>query len=160
EALSLVARAIESVRRLTLDLGPAILEQIGFLPAVRHYARQFSERTGIRIQFSEAGLPADIPATHETALYRVLQGALSNVAKHARASSVRVTLGGVRDAVVVMIVEDDGVGFDPDRGRQGFGLTAMRDRIHSLGGRLHVESRGARAPGGRSGTRIEIDLPL
>jgi signal transduction histidine kinase len=162
EALDLVTRAIESVRRLTLDLGPAILEQIGFLPAVRLYARQFGARTGIKVEVRETDLPAGVPDTHETALYRVMQGALSNVAKHARARSVRVTLGGLGGSVIVMIIEDDGVGFDatrPDAART-FGLTAMRDRVQSLGGRLHVESRSAAVAGARAGTRIEIDLPL
>jgi signal transduction histidine kinase len=162
EALDLVARTIESVRRLTLDLGPAVLEQIGFLPAVRLYCRQFASRTGIRLEVHDAGLPGEIPTSHETALYRVMQGALSNVVKHSRARNVRISLGGYRDAVIVMILEDDGTGFDPlhlsAHGR--FGLTAMRDRIQSLGGRLHVESKTSRSRGSGTGTRIEIDLPL
>ena len=158
EALALVAHAVESVRRITLDLGPAILDQIGLAPAIKLYCRQFSTRTGISVQVHEAQLPERAPVSHETALYRVLQGALSNVVKHARARNVKVHLGAVRNKVIVMIIEDDGVGFDasnhPPHG--AFGLTAMRDRIESLGGRIHVESR----PGRRSGARIEIDLPL
>ncbi|MBI3932748.1 MAG: sensor histidine kinase [Acidobacteria bacterium] len=162
EVLDLVSRSIDSVRRLTLDLGPAVLEQLGFLPALRLYTRQFSVRTGIQVEVREAGPPTGVPAAHETALYRVLQGALSNVAKHAKARNVRVTLGGFKDAVVVMIVEDDGVGFDVSRlaTSRAFGISAMRERVQSLGGRLHVESRPARAGAGKSGTRIEIDLPL
>jgi signal transduction histidine kinase len=147
---------------LTLDLGPAILEQVGFLPAVRLYSRQFGARTGIKVEVREGDLPAHIPPGHETALYRVVQGALSNVAKHARASHVCLTLGGLRGAVVVLIIEDDGVGFDATRSNssRSFGLTAMRDRVQSLGGRLHVQSRSAPSAGGGTGTRIEIDLPL
>jgi len=161
EALSLVSRTIDSVRRLTLDLGPAILEQIGFVPAVRLYARQFGSRTGIKVEVRVADVPSAIPTGHERALYRVMQGALSNVAKHAKAQSVRISLGSLRDAMLVMIIEDDGVGFDPSQLLHTFGLTAMRDRLQSLGGRLHVESRTPRGLGGRSGgTRIEIDLPL
>lgn len=162
EAKALISRAVESVRRLTLDLGPAVLEQLGFMPAIRMYARQFGARTGITVQVQEGDMPASIPPTHETALYRVLQGTLSNVLKHARAANVRVTLGAVRGAVLVMIVEDDGVGFDIARLKPetGFGLRALRDRIQGLGGRLHIESRRARGRGARSGTRIEIDLPL
>ena len=135
---------------------------MGFLPAVRLYARQFGTRTGIKVDVREADLPAEVPETHETALYRVMQGALSNVAKHAHAQNVRVTLGGLRDAVIVMIIEDDGVGFEMSRpgSARGFGLTAMRDCVQSLGGRLHVQSRSASMAGGRQGTRIEIDLPL
>jgi signal transduction histidine kinase len=162
EALDLVSRTIESVRRLTLDLGPAMLEQVGFLPAVRLYCRRFASRTGIRIEVHDAGMPGEIPSSHETALYRVMQGALSNVVKHSRARQVRLSVGGYRDAVVVMIIEDDGAGFDPRQrsAHGGFGLTAMRERIQSLGGRLHVESRTTRSSRHGPGTRIEIDLPL
>ncbi len=162
EAQGLISRAIESIRRLTLDLGPAMLEQLGFIPAVRTYARQFTARTGISVEVQEGQLPDMIPLSHETALYRVLRGALSNVAKHSRAKNVKCTVGGMRNSVLVMVIEDDGVGFDvagllPEL---AFGLTAMRDRIQSLGGRIHIDSRPARPRGRRSGTRIEIDLPL
>jgi signal transduction histidine kinase len=162
DARALISRTLESVRRLTLDLGPAIVEQFGFMPAVRIYARQYAARTGVEVKVHQARLPKKIPPTHETALYRVLQGALSNVAKHARATKVDITVGGVRDRVLVMVIEDDGVGFDPValRPERAFGLTAIRDRIGSLGGRSHIDSRPAGLHGRRSGTRIEIDLPL
>jgi signal transduction histidine kinase len=161
EALVLVSHALESVRRLTLDLGPAILEKVGLAAAVKLYCRQFGSRTGIAVRVASSELPEPLPSGHQATLYRLLQGALSNVAKHARAREVKVALGGVRGAVLVLVIEDDGVGFDVKRhATQGaFGLTAMRDRVQSLGGRLHVESRTA-AGGAKSGTRIEIDLPL
>jgi signal transduction histidine kinase len=162
EALTLVSHALESVRRLSLDLGPAILEQVGILPAVKLYCRHFAARTGIAVEVKEVDLPEKLPAAHEATLYRVLQGALSNVAKHARARKVTLSLGCVKRAVIIMVIEDDGIGFDVARqtSRGAFGLTAMRDRIQSLGGRLHIESKTARARGGRGGTRIEIDLPV
>ena len=162
EAQSLISRAIESIRRLTLDLGPAMLEQLGFMPAVRTYARQYAARTGISVVVQEGQLPDKIPLSHETALYRVLRGALSNVAKHSRAKNVKFSVGSMRNSVLVMVIEDDGVGFEVAslRPERAFGLTAMRDRIQSLGGRVHIESRPARPQGRRSGTRIEIDLPL
>ncbi|MGE0453615.1 MAG: sensor histidine kinase [Vicinamibacteria bacterium] len=161
EALALVAHALDSVRRLTLDLGPAILEKVGLLTAAKLYCRHFSARTGVALRVVDADVPDVLPAAHQTTLYRVLQGALSNVAKHSRARAVNVTLGCLRRRVLVMVIEDDGVGFDVGRqsARAAYGLTAMRDRIESLGGRLHIESRGAGA-GGRSGTRIEVDLPI
>jgi signal transduction histidine kinase len=107
-------------------------------------------------------MPASLPHGHEATLYRVLQGALSNVAKHAKASDVTVALGALRSAVIVMVIEDDGVGFDPARltTDTAFGVTAMRDRIQALGGRLHIESRTSRSGSGKRGTRIEIDLPV
>jgi signal transduction histidine kinase len=162
EALSLVAGGIDSVRRLILDLGPAILDEVGLLPAVKQYARQFSSRTGVAVTVQESNLPPSLPPSYETTLYRVLQGALSNVVRHSRAKNVKITLGSMRESVIVMIIEDDGIGFDVASKTAGpaFGLTAMRERIESLGGRIHMESRPARAGGRRSGTRIEVDLPL
>src|SRR5688572_1392926 len=73
EALSLVGGGIDSVRRLILDLGPAILDEVGLLPAVKQYARQFSSRTGISVTVQEANLPPSLPPSYETTLYRVLQ---------------------------------------------------------------------------------------
>lgn len=162
EADAVVAHALESVRRLVLDLGPAILDQIGFMPSVRLYARQFAARTRLNVEVREGDVSKPIPPGHEIALYRVLQGALSNVLRHARARSVRIAIGSVRGAVLVMTIEDDGIGFDRARlsGDRAYGLAAMRDRIEGLGGRIHVDSRPARPGAARSGTRIEIDLPL
>jgi signal transduction histidine kinase len=162
EAITLVAHAIDSVRRLILDLGPAVFDELGFLPAVKSYAGQFSARTKINVTVQEGYLPEDVPQTHQVALYRLLQGALSNVLKHARAKNVRVSLGSMRDSVLIMVVEDDGIGFDTSQrpGRRSFGLTAMRERVAVLGGRIHVESKRAGASGKKHGTRIEVDLPL
>ncbi len=162
EALNLVVGGIDSVRRLILDLGPAILDEVGLLPAVKQYARQFSSRTGVETSVQESNLPSSLPASYETTLYRVLQGALSNVVRHSRAKTVKITLGSVKESVIVMVIEDDGVGFDVARKIQGpaFGLSAMRERIESLGGRIQLESRPARAGAKKSGTRIEVVLPL
>jgi signal transduction histidine kinase len=161
EALVLISHAIESVRRLTLDLGPAFLEALGFLPALRSFVRQFSVRTGIKVRLEEPAAPPRLPVSHETALYRVLRGALSNVAKHSKATSVTVRLSS-QDDVLTMTVEDDGQGFDArgfDAGR-GFGLGAIRERIRELHGRFALESHVARRRGERSGTRLEVRLPM
>jgi signal transduction histidine kinase len=161
ETLALIAHAIESVRRLTLDLGPAFLDTLGFLPALRGFVRQFSQRTGIKVRLEESGAPVSMPTSHETALYRVLLGALSNVAKHSKARHATVALSR-KGTVFAMSVEDDGHGFDvravsPD---SSFGLTAMRERVRGLHGRLSIRSRRARRRGESSGTRIEVRLPL
>jgi signal transduction histidine kinase len=161
EALVLISHALESVRRLTLDLGPAFLEALGFLPALRSVVRQFSMRTGIQVQLEEPEEPLHLPASHETALYRVLRGALSNVAKHSKATHVTVSLRS-GDGVLAMSIVDDGDGFDP-RGldaERGFGLGAMRERIRELHGRFTIESRVAPRRGTRSGTRVEVRLPI
>lgn len=162
EAITLVSHAIDSIRRLVLDLGPAVFEELGFLPAVKSYAAQFSSRTGVNVTVHEGYLPENVPQTHQVALYRLMQGALSNVLKHARAKNVRVSLGSMKDSVLIMVIEDDGVGFDTAQrpGRRSFGLTAMRERVEVLGGRIHVESKRAGASSKKHGTRIEVDLPL
>ncbi|MBI4473160.1 MAG: hypothetical protein HY646_10855 [Acidobacteria bacterium] len=110
EAMSLVSQGIASVRRLILDLGPAMLDEMGLLSSLRLYARQFTTRTAVQVQVIES-TTRTMPQSHETALYRVVQGALSNVAKHAQAKNVKITLGEMKN-VIVMVIEDDGVGFD------------------------------------------------
>ncbi|PYT13924.1 MAG: hypothetical protein DMG59_18940 [Acidobacteria bacterium] len=162
EAITLVSHAIDAVRRLVLDLGPAVFDELGFIPAVKSYAAQFSARTKINVKVQEGYLPDNVPLTHQVALYRLLQGALSNVLKHASAKNVRVSLGSMKDSVLIMVIEDDGVGFDTAAkvGRRSFGLTAMRERVEVLGGRIHVESKRASALTKKHGTRIEVDLPL
>jgi len=162
EAIALVSHAIDSVRRLVLDLGPAVFEDLGFVPAVRSYISQFSARSKISVTLQEGYVPAEVPSSHQVALYRLLQGALSNVLKHARAKNVKVSLGSMKDSVLIMVIEDDGVGFDTTArpGRRSFGLTAMRERVEVLGGKIHLQSRPASPAAKVHGTRIEIDLPL
>lgn len=161
EALALIAHAIESVRRLTLDLGPAFLDTLGFIPVLRNFVRQYSRRTGIKVTLVEPAARVSMPPGHEAALYRVLLGALSNVAKHAHARHAKVTLKSA-SRTFLMVVEDDGRGFDvraqqPDH---TFGINAMRERIHGLHGHLKVSSKRKDRRGSRSGTRLEIRLPL
>jgi signal transduction histidine kinase len=160
EATDLVSQTIQSVRRLILDLGPVALEGVGFLPAVKLYARQFSARTGVKVLVRARALPGPLPSGHETALYRLLQGALSNVLKHANARTVTITVRALSGRAVSMTIEDDGMGFDTAAPRQAFGLAAMRDRVASLGGRLRVESQPRGSRRRWRGTRIEVELPL
>lgn len=162
EAIALVSHAIDAVRRLVFDLGPAVLEHLGFLPAVKSYIAQFSSRTKINVKLREGYLPVDIPSSHQVAIYRLLQGALSNVLKHASAKNVNISLGSMKDTVLIMVIEDDGVGFDTaSRSRRhSFGLTAMRERVEVLGGKMHLQSKPATPMAKVHGTRIEIDLPL
>jgi signal transduction histidine kinase len=157
----LVGNTIESVRRMVLDLGPTVFDDLGFVPTIRYYIRRFSTSTDIDVSLEEGTLPADIPVSHQIALYRILQGTLSNVLKHARAKHVKVALASLKDSVLVMTVEDDGIGFDTSAIRTGrFGLTAMRERVAVLGGKVHVQSWRAGPASKRHGTRIEVDLPL
>jgi signal transduction histidine kinase len=163
ESVTLIKHALKSVRHLTFDLGPAIWNQQGFIPAVKLYVRQFARRTGIKVRLDAGRLRANLPTGYETALYKVLQGALSNVVAHADAHRVRITLtsGG---GSVAMKVEDDGRGFNVGRKLrappQSFGLRAMRERVELLGGAIHFASRPARRRAACRGTTIELHLPL
>jgi signal transduction histidine kinase len=162
ETIGLVSHAIDAVRRLILDLGPAVFENLGFIPAVRSYISQFSARTNIDIALLEGDIPPDIPSALQVALYRVLQGALSNVFKHSSADRVRVSLGSGEGSVLCMKIEDNGIGFDvtPEMISRSFGLTAMRERVEVLGGSFHIHSTLAGPRAGTHGTTIEVDLPL
>ena len=163
EAVTLIKHALKGVRHLTFDLGPAVWHEQGFVPAVRLYARQFSRRTGLKVRLEARRLHLTMPPRCETALYKVLQGALSNVVAHAGARNVKITLSSERDTVT-MRVEDDGKGFDV-RSKlrappQSFGLRAMRERIELLGGAIRFVSRPTRRRADRQGTAIEVQLPL
>ncbi len=163
ESVNLIKHALKSVRHLTFDLGPAIWNQQGFVPAVNLYARQFARRTGIKVRLDSGRLRANLPPGYETALYKVLQGALSNVVAHADAQRVRITFTSGPDSVA-MKIEDDGKGFNVGRmlraPHNSFGLRAMRERVELLGGAIQFVSRNAqrRVPG--HGTTIEVHLPL
>jgi len=144
--LDFIARAL---RPAALDLGVAT--------AVRQFVREWSETHGIAADFHAAGFTeARLPPTSETHLYRVTQEALNNIYKHAEATRVSVILEN-RGRDVVLIVEDDGRGFDPDGSRggavAGLGLVSMRERAQIIGGSLDVESE----PG--KGTTIFLRIP-
>ena len=161
--MSLIKHALLSVRHLTFDLGPAVWNEQGFIPAIRLYVNQYSARTGLKVSVRAARLKVDLPARYETALYKVLQGALSNIAAHADAQRVVIALESRRDCVM-MRVEDDGKGFNVEKKLSdqpnSFGLRAMKDRVQLLGGSIHFSSRTGRARTARRGTTIEFHLPL
>jgi signal transduction histidine kinase/CheY-like chemotaxis protein len=139
ELRELLLQTLQDVRRLAVDLRPKALDDFGLVPAVERLAGSVEERTGIKVEV-EARLPARLPERVETALYRIVQEALTNVVKYARAETVSIVLAR-RDDIATAIIEDDGRGFDPtanDGG--GLGLTGMRERLTVIDGRLEIES--------------------
>jgi len=163
EAISLATRAIEAVRRLAFDLGPGIFEECGFVPAIRNYARRFTATTGVKTAIRVSRSKVRLQPRDELALYRVLQGALSNVLKHSKAKAVSITVRSDANSAA-MTVEDDGRGFNAARklrdARASFGLQAMRERIELLGGKFQIHSPAIHSGKKRHGTRIEVILPL
>ncbi len=135
-------------------LRPTALDDIGLGPAVAELVAQWSARAGVAAEFQTTGLDGDrLPAGVETALYRVVQEALTNVARHARARAVSVTVGRTGGEARA-VVEDDGDGFDPDAGTTRLGLAGMRERVELVGGALEVESAAG------AGTTVIARVPL
>ena len=156
EPLSLVSQLLTQVRDLSLDLRPAMLDDLGLLPALLWHFERYTARTHIHVQFEHSGLEKRrFPGRLETAVYRIVQEALTNVARHAKVDEVTVRVWTTQDALNVDI-QDEGTGFDPKAMLQGAasGLIGMRERIVLLGGQLTVES----SPG--VGTHLTAVLPL
>lgn len=145
---------IDGLHRLAADLRPASLDHLGLDAALRQYARSAASKFGLTVHFKALGFTSErLPAVVETALYRVVQEAMTNVVRHAKATRVDVLVERRGDRVQVM-VEDDGVGFEPNRVQSGdhVGLLGLRERAEALGGTLTVES----APG--AGTTIVVEV--
>ena len=157
ELRELTGNALDSVRRMAVDLRPTALDDLGLVAALRSYVEKFSTRWPIRIEFSSNGLQRRLPAEVELVMYRIVQEALSNVAKHSGARSVQVALSRRRNAATA-VVSDDGRGFDIDKvigsRRGGLGLFGMKERLALVGGSLQIES------GDRGGTQVTARVPL
>ena len=141
----LAEASVNIIRNMTLLLRPSMLDDFGLVPALEWQAREVSKRTGIRVQVSAADVAGELPDDLKTCIYRVVQEALHNCARHAQARSVRVVVRQ-EEPRIVLSVEDDGRGFDARRVR-GLGLVGMEERVRHLGGAFHVRS----APGARNG---------
>lgn len=155
EAMRLLDQTVEDLRRIIGRLSPRVLEEMGLAAAVRKAVRDFSRSTGMKAVLD---LPEELnPLGHEieVALYRSLQEALHNVAKHARAKNFAVRLACQADSIS-LVVEDDGIGFSGRRSpsSKAFGLLGIEERTVALGGKLKISSRKG------SGTEVRVTLPL
>jgi len=148
-----VDACVAATRRIAADLRPLILDDLGLAAAIEWLGGEFTGRTGVTCKVQLEG-DLELPEPYATGVFRILQEALVNVAKHARAH--RVVVSCERNATEIRFaVVDDGVGFDPGGPRKplSFGLAGLRERVHLLGGKLVVTS----APG--NGTRVEVTIP-
>ena len=151
----LLGEAANEVERISRNLRPGVLDQLGLAAVLRATSAEFTERTGLDVQLDCVNTAERLPLNIEMALFRILQEALTNVERHARARHVTVQLREQRDGVQLTI-KDDGIGFDPktQSGKTGLGLLSMRERASYAGGTLEITS----AP--RAGTEIEVRIPL
>jgi len=148
----LAESSVNVVRNMALLLRPSMLDDLGLVPALQWQAREISKRTGMAVTVDAESVADDLPEEYKTCIYRVVQEALHNCARHAFARSVRIEVvqesGRIRLSVL-----DDGQGFDSTYTR-GLGLLGMEERVTHLGGRFHLQSE----PG--HGTRLRIEIPL
>jgi two-component system sensor histidine kinase UhpB len=159
EVESLSSQMLVQLRRLSHDLRPPILDDLGLLPTLRWYIESYGKRWKIKTHYESTGFHQKLNPELETALYRVIQEALTNVAKHARADDVHIHLG-CTDSAIIVTITDNGMGFDPqevsalETQKRGYGIIGMQERISSFGGRIDIRSRRG------AGTQITIEIPL
>jgi len=145
------------LRRYSHELRPTILDDLGWIPAIRFLADGISKRAGLPIHI-DAAVSGRLPATIETTLYRIVQEALTNAVKHAKAGNIWIRAWR-ENLVLCGSIRDDGGGFDSSQaraipGQKGLGLIAMQERVTAIGGTLRIDSR----PG--QGTELSIRIPL
>jgi PAS domain S-box-containing protein len=160
EVKSQVGKIMEELRRLSYDLRPAILDELGLVPTLRWYIEEYSKRTQTAVHLQTTGLQKRLSAKIEILLYRVIQEALTNVAKHAQAESVILSLEK-KDVHVHLYITDDGKGFEVKRYfsslpmiRRGLGILGMKERVELAGGTFFIDSDLGQ------GTRISIKVPI
>jgi signal transduction histidine kinase len=157
-ARALVEKTVQTIRNISLLLRPALLDDLGLVPALQFQLEDFSRRSGIAAEFAEENVAEQLPDTVKTCVYRVVQEALHNCEKHSEAAKVRLEVRQFADELVVAVV-DNGRGFQLNEKRMprqtaGLGLLGIRERAANAGGSLVIESK----PG--SGARIELRIPL
>jgi signal transduction histidine kinase len=153
----LLSEVEKHLRRYSHELRPTILDDLGWIPAVRFLAEGISKRANLPI-YIDAKVAGRLPGTVETTLYRVVQEALTNAVKHAKPGKIWIR-AWIEEQVLHCSIRDDGAGFDArsvqaSTGRKGLGLVAMRERLSAIGGTLWIESAQKR------GTELLIRLPI
>jgi signal transduction histidine kinase len=152
--LKFIDTTIQSVRRLSTKLRPGVLDDLGLIAAIEWQAQEFQNRTGIQCKFNSSLREVDLDRDRSTAVFRILQETLTNVARHASATRVNIYLGK-KDASIVLIVEDNGRGitkneiFDP----KSLGLLGMRERALVFGGKVEIKGKSGK------GTTVTLRIP-
>jgi len=153
KGIASLAEAIAEVRRISRDLRPGVLDDLGLGPALRMLSEEFGARTGIEVTYATVVFRNRLDNDAKIALYRIAQEALTNIERHANATEVTIDLRGHRRGATLRIT-DNGRGIAQREGTQGLGLRNMQERMEQLGGRLQIRS----APG--DGVEIEATAPL
>jgi PAS domain S-box-containing protein len=152
EASATVRALTDQVRQLSMDLRPAVLDSFGLLAAVQLHIERFQTQTGIAVHLRHHGVERRFAPDVEIAAYRVVQEALTNVARHAETDLATVQL--YADGALTLVIRDSGRGFDPARASRASGLGGMRERVELLGGTLEIEAMAG------GGTTVAAEIPL
>jgi signal transduction histidine kinase len=153
ESCRLNAQALRQVRDLAMGLRPALLDDVSLVSALEWQARQFSRQTGISALVEASGDSSDLPEANRICVYRCVQEALTNCAKHARAKHVRILLS-VSNTAVDVVIEDDGIGLNQGTCSRGLGLVGMRERVDAVHGFFSVATRN------QGGTALTLRIPV
>jgi signal transduction histidine kinase len=153
ESRQLVDNMVRTVRDLALGLRPSMLDDFGLQPALEWHARDLTRRYNLPVDLTMSGDLSHLADPYATCIYRVVQEALTNCVRHAKASQVRVTVSGTADTLAVAVV-DNGVGIRPESRKSGLGLRGIEERARDLGGTVDIRS----APG--AGTSLTIRIPM
>ncbi|MBZ0299521.1 MAG: sensor histidine kinase [Anaerolineae bacterium] len=153
ELRGVISRTIDEVRNLAWQLRPSALDDLGLLSALDHYISEFQTRYDIPVDFVANGLAQRLPREMETSIYRIIQEALTNIARHAQANYASVMIDK-RQSTLRIVIEDDGIGFDPNRVQdRSLGLQGIRERAALFQGTITLESRPSQ------GTALFVTLP-
>ena len=153
DAKRLTEETLRTVRNIAMGLRPSMLDDSGIVPAVRWQASELSKRTGTPVELQIEGDFDGLGDEGRTCLYRVVQEALTNCARHAQATTIQIAMER-RNGSVCLSIRDDGIGFDTGRARAGLGLVGIEERVKKLGGSLAVSSWPNR------GTLLSVEIPL
>lgn len=154
----MVRNSLSEVRKIIFDLRPMALDDLGLVPTLRKYTMDVSDRTGVLIELTTIGKEMRLPSAMEVAMFRLIQEALSNVVKHAKARNTLIKME-FHQGKVMFIVKDDGIGFNPtslrqEDARSHFGLMGMRERVDLLEGQMDIQSAHG------EGTKLTISIPI
>ncbi len=159
ESIGVVDSALGQISDLSLDLRPSLLDDFGLVPALKWYVERQAQRSGFQVTFLAQPEEMQLPPDLETTCFRVAQGAITNIARHAQAKLVRVELHK-NETALELLVRDDGAGFDVPAAlaripqNESFGLLAMQERVGLVGGRIEFDSTP------HCGTTVRVHLPL
>jgi len=154
DAKQLNTKAMHIIRDLAMGLRPSMLDDLGLEPALRWQGREFSRRTGVPASVQVNGVVDELTDAQRTSIYRIVQEAFTNCARHAKARNVLVSVSTETNHVV-LVVQDDGVGFDASsRSRGGLGLLGIQERVQELEGSLRIASEK------KKGTTLRVEIPI